>query len=51
MHLFHVLVELFSFGFDVLYPCQSSIEMHAQVKDTFECLFFTNSEIVDEAGT
>jgi hypothetical protein len=28
---FRFLVELFSFGFDVLCPCQSSIEMHAQI--------------------
>jgi hypothetical protein len=29
--LFCFQVELFPFGFDVLSPCQSSIEMHAQV--------------------
>jgi hypothetical protein len=31
VHLFRFLVELFSFGFDVLCPCQSSIEKHAQI--------------------
>jgi hypothetical protein len=31
VHLFHFLLELFSFGFDVLCTCKSSIEMNAQV--------------------
>jgi hypothetical protein len=35
VHLFRFSAELFSFAFDVLCPCQSSIEIHAKVLHLF----------------